>query len=173
MRIAITGHTRGIGKSITDLLIREGHELLGLSRSCGTDIKDTSLIVGLVEPYDVFINNAHDGFAQVMLLDALYRAWKDQPKLIICMGSNSPDCSPTWDNTYSTEKSALDSAARRLGLSNNQCRVTNLRPGYVDTARVSSVNKPKLNTDEVAKIVSFLIGLPDGVFIREITVEAK
>ena len=174
MKIAVTGHSRGVGKAIVDLLIDEGHEILGLSRGCGYDIKDTNLIAEAVEPNDVFINNAHDGFHQVLLLDAIYRLWKDRPNLIINISSNAPDYWPAWNNGYSTEKAALDSAALRLGMSSNLCRVTNVRPGYIDTRRVAGVKDvPKLNPSEVAKIVSFIINLPREVTIRELTVEPR
>ena len=38
MKIAITGHTKGIGKCIKDLLEKDGHEVVGASTSTGINV---------------------------------------------------------------------------------------------------------------------------------------
>lgn len=174
MRIAITGHTRGIGLSIFKKLTDEGHDVYGFSKSCGQDIVNTAFLIELIKSCDVFINNAHYSFYQVILLQQLFELWKDTPKLIINIGSNSPDCSPAFDNLYSTEKSALDHASMRLSKSNSLCRVTNIRLGYVDTSRVSHIkNKPKIDPNNVAEIISWVISQPSSLLIRDMTIEPK
>ena len=37
-KIAITGHTKGIGKAIADLYSKKNYEVIGLSRSNGYDM---------------------------------------------------------------------------------------------------------------------------------------
>lgn len=85
MKIAITGHTRGLGKAIWDHL--SDHELVGMSRSNGFDLNnDLDKIIETAKTCDLFINNAHAGTCQATLLGKLY---KDLP--IITSGSNAAD----------------------------------------------------------------------------------
>ena len=57
MKIAITGHTRGIGKACADVFRHD--TIYGYSRSNGYDIKDAEDIFKSAEDCDVFINNAY------------------------------------------------------------------------------------------------------------------
>ena len=58
MKIAITGHKKGIGKSFAEQLSARGHEIVGISRSDGENIRRTAHTASLIEPCDLFINNA-------------------------------------------------------------------------------------------------------------------
>ena len=89
MKIAITGHTRGIGKAIADLLPE--HEIIGLSRSNGYDITDVKKIVDAAKDCDIFINNAYHEFDQEKILKALNIEWKNTDKVIISIGSTVTD----------------------------------------------------------------------------------
>jgi NADP-dependent 3-hydroxy acid dehydrogenase YdfG len=168
MQIGITGHTSGIGKAVFERLTAEGHDVLGFSRICGFDINCPDEITKHARSCSVFINNAHDGFAQVELLHRLFEEWKNEPKLIICIGSNSPE---SWGRVhlYGTEKAALDHACLQLSQL-HRCRVTNLRLGYVDTPRVSHVSASKLTPQRVAEIVSWIIDQPRDMLIQNLTI---
>ena len=63
MKIAITGHTEGIGKCFSELLTNEGHKIIGLSRRTGGNIRSLQKVVGPIVECDWFINNAQVGFA--------------------------------------------------------------------------------------------------------------
>jgi len=41
MKIAITGHKKGIGKAFAEQLSARGHEIIGISRSDGENIRRT------------------------------------------------------------------------------------------------------------------------------------
>ena len=69
MKIAITGHSAGIGKSFTSLLESRGHQVIGLSRRNGKNIRSLHKILGDIIDCDMFINNAQEGFAQTELLN--------------------------------------------------------------------------------------------------------
>ena len=57
MKIVITGHTSGLGKTLYDALSKD-HEVLGLSRINGHDLSvDPSSFV--IDNFDVYINNAY------------------------------------------------------------------------------------------------------------------
>ena len=86
MKIAITGHTSGIGKALTKLCDHKKIEWSGFSRSNNFDITSKSfqtLLPEVVEDCDVFINNAYDKFTQVDLLYGLWKHWKFLNKQII------------------------------------------------------------------------------------------
>ena len=46
MRVAITGHSEGIGKSFSEILTERGHEVVGLSRRNGHNIRSLHKIIG-------------------------------------------------------------------------------------------------------------------------------
>ena len=127
MKIALTGHTKGIGKSIYDWFLGDAEEILGFSRSNGYDIKDKSdreKIIKEVSDCNVFINNAHEEFAQVHMLNELYNSWKEmQGKIIINIGVDSVP-SVAWQvvhKMYPVEKMALHSAIDILQQESNRC----------------------------------------------------
>lgn len=85
---ALTGHTRGLGLEIKNLL---PENTLCFSRSNDYDIakrSDRKKIIEKSAECDVFISNAYDKFSQVELLLELVEAWKDKEKCIINIGSN-------------------------------------------------------------------------------------
>ena len=75
MKIAITGHSRGIGKALYDTLSVD-HEVEGFSRSNGFDIQNSNIIIRAVKGFDVFVNNAFFDFKQVDILNGLWQKWK-------------------------------------------------------------------------------------------------
>ena len=77
MKIAITGHSKGIGKACYDILEKD-NEVIGFSRSNGYDITENfHAIVHAVKNCDVFINNAWHNYIQIDLLNAIFNKWKD------------------------------------------------------------------------------------------------
>ena len=52
MKIAITGHTAGIGQAFAKILADRGHEIVGLSRRHGDNIRNTVKIVEKIAPCD-------------------------------------------------------------------------------------------------------------------------
>ena len=78
MKILITGHCSGIGKSIYDLLSLNGHTVLGFDRDTGYDITDLTTqetILSALQDCDVFINNAFAREAQTQLLEKALLIW--------------------------------------------------------------------------------------------------
>ena len=64
MKIAITGHKKGIGQEFARQLAQQGHHIVGISRSDGENIRRVAHTASLIEPCDVFINNAISMYAQ-------------------------------------------------------------------------------------------------------------
>lgn len=90
MKIAITGHSKGIGKALFDKLTAQSHEVIGFSRSNGFNVADPVIRAGIVTELadcDVFINNAYAGDAQLELLKAVIPTWEGTDKQIININS--------------------------------------------------------------------------------------
>src|SRR5210317_985925 len=81
MKIAITGHKKGIGKAFAEQLIKKGHSIVGISRSDGENIRRTSHTASMIEPCDMFINNAISMYAQTELLFEVWHRWQNSEQV--------------------------------------------------------------------------------------------
>ena len=185
MRIAITGHTRGIGLALAERLDQENYEVRGYSKSNGFNIlRPNGVIKDIVDwDADVFVNNAYAPEAQSRLLYKIYEQWVDKPKLIINMGATSSDSinnfaqlgyNPDW-TPYVSDKARLDWAS--LQLSNQfqpgKCRVTMIKPGFVDTDSTAwlkgLVEDYMMTADSVAEMIEWVIELEDNTQMRTLS----
>ena len=112
MKIAVTGHTSGIGQAVHDMcdLTLEGQNTVrGYSKSNGWNLAEDNgdkLIQELVDfDPDVLINNAWYPGIQTKILTTLFDEWKGKPKKIINIGSISGYLSGIVDDSdYMTDK---------------------------------------------------------------------
>ena len=159
MRIAITGHTQGLGLACANLYVDLGHTVVGLSRSNGYDIGNTSAIIDAIKDCDVFINNAYSNNSQTILLNKLFALWKDTNKIIINIGSAStvyPRLEENQDNAawpYREHKQELEKTFRVLSKTTHQCRMQLISPGALDTNMIAHINCPKMATQDAARII--------------------
>ena len=56
MKVAITGGTSSVGKSLIKAYIRRGYEVINISRSLGYDFNNVECIVHTIVPCDIFVN---------------------------------------------------------------------------------------------------------------------
>lgn len=174
MKIAITGHTKGIGKACIDLF-DNSHKCVGFSRSNGFDIdKNITSIVRASKDCDVFVNNAFNYHSQIKMFQEIFEAWQnDSTKTIINIGSrtkyypvgatNSPD--------YTREKRALhDVVENALFYSKKKCRVITINPGYVDTEMTKGKTAPMLSANKIAETIEWCIKQPQDVEIGELSI---
>jgi nucleoside-diphosphate-sugar epimerase len=143
MKIAITGHTAGIGQALCRVLGQRGHEIVGLSKRDGHNIRVIPKIAAKIESCDMFINNAQAGYAQTELLYAVWESWQGQPnKHIWCISTMMTQCpvdppvsgqSELSMSAYRTQKLALEQAITQLRWKNDCPCITLIRPGAVAT----------------------------------------
>ena len=155
MKIAITGHTGGIGRSFAQLFATRGHDIVGISRSAGENIRRTEHTASLIEPCDLFINNAQSMFAQTELLYAVWKKWRGQKKYIWNISTamtqspvnSAPDGQDDIDmSLYRVQKLSLEEASRQLGHKNTWPSISVIRPGGVATQTAwSTANKHDVN----------------------------
>ena len=187
-RIAITGHTKGIGEQLWNRLDERGFELKGFSRSNGYNLLKTSTCKKVVREIsewnaDVFINNAYVPDNQVRLLYLMYEQWQDRPRLIVNLSATSSDSitnfsqmgyNPDW-TPYVSDKARLDWASLQLAnmYKKGKCRVSLVKPGFVDTDSTAMFNEfaedYMMTADSVAEQLAWLIDLGKEVQVRNIS----
>jgi NADP-dependent 3-hydroxy acid dehydrogenase YdfG len=155
MKIAITGHTAGIGRSLANSYYSRGHEIIGLSKRNGDNIRNVIKIAHKIEPCNMWINNAQDGFAQTELLFEMARRWQGSHKhimVISTMMTQQPSSSlPGLDmDLYRVQKVALEESIRQIRHRYLEVNVTLVRPGNVATSTDKTV-PPAANVDHWAE----------------------
>jgi len=164
-RIAITGHTKRIGKAIYEAF----PGAVGVSKSSGncdiTTLNGRTMILHRCLSCDVFINNAHDGFGQVEMLNTMFKAWQDRNKLIINIGVDTVPYT-NWQvvhKQYPVEKVALHSQAELLQNESRKCKITTLALGYVDTEFNKDYDGAKLSYKYIVDVIKWIIDQPTEI----------
>jgi len=144
MRIAITGHTSGIGQALAKQYEQKGHTIVGLSKRYGDNIRNIPKIIEKVKDCDMFINNAQEGYAQTDLLFEIYKHWEGVPNKYIMIISTMMTLAPkaTLDGLdmehYRNQKVALEEATKILAHRNLWPQICAVKPGEVHTGDHSS-----------------------------------
>lgn len=174
MKIAITGHTSGIGKGLYDYYIKD-NDLFGYSRSNGFDLSDREQLDRCIDSIighdvDIAILNAYTGSSQLNMLTALNNKWSmDINKTVVIISSNGSDYRPNFNPRYSIDKASLDRAVFEY-TQNRSWRLINIRPGYTDTNMVKHINAKKMQVDRVVDAVVWAINAPKDSVIQSITI---
>lgn len=136
MKIAITGGTAGIGQALANIYTDQGHEVIVPSRRNGYNIRSIPKVAGIIEPCDMFINNAQVGFAQTELLFEVWRRWEGQSKIIVNISTQMTDMKVPpkreWDE-YIVQKKALETTQELLTERNELPQQILIRPGSIAT----------------------------------------
>lgn len=170
MKIAITGHSRGLGKEIYDRLL-VSHDILGFSRSNGFDINKPIDILKYTDDRDVFINNAYDGIAQSNLFIKLFDLWFDKNKTIININSSSIHQSGAWNPLYTSNKKHLHNVTQSVidKFPNKKVRIINLNIGTLDSHKgFEEFNKIK--GEQIVHTINWCINLPQEIEIQQLTI---
>ncbi len=167
MKIAITGHTAGIGQSLAVQYASRGHEIVGLSRRHGHNIRVTHKIADLIEPCDVFINNAQAGYAQTELLFEMVKRWQGTKKHIVVistMMTQTPvsEAAGLEMDQYRVQKIALEEAVKQIRHRQLGVTITIVRPGNIATS-VEKTVPPAADVDRWAQVLIniFELASPD------------
>ena len=184
-RYYITGNNRGLGLELSKYFNADGS-----SRSSNRDItKDIDKIVEDSIHYDVFINNAFDGppdsewanYAQVNLLQAVYKRWKELNKSgwIFNIGSNGEQTivapEPDWE-TYRVAKAALAHASRQCTQAFKQglvpFKTTLITPDRLDTELSRSRDNwtgNGIDCKDICKFIDYCVSTNSNTVVADIT----
>ena len=151
MKIAITGHTHGIGKAFAEQLSARGHTIVGISRSGGENIRRTTHTSKLIEPCDFFINNAISFYAQTELLFEVWHRWQPYKDVHYIWNISTELCTNSSDQElngltmresmqYRNQKMSLELAHEQLNAQASNIKMSLIRPGSVNTQSFSDPN---------------------------------
>ena len=166
MKIAITGHTAGIGQALAQEYCLDEHEVVGLSKRNGDNILNIPKICDQIEPCDVFVNNAQSGYAQTELLFEMAQRWQGTRKHIIVISTMmtqdpvSPLPGLVMDH-YRIQKIALEEAVRQLRHRRLGIKITLVRPGNIATSPEKTV-PPAADVDNWAKTLISILKMADA-----------
>lgn len=151
MKIAITGHKRGIGNEFAKQLSDRGHHIVGISRSDGENIRRVAHTASLIEPCDLFINNAISMYAQTELLFEVWHRWQPYKDVHHIWNISTKVCE--WDKDaqipgltmresmeYRNQKMSLELAHFQLEAQASNTKMMLIRPGQVKTWKHSDEN---------------------------------
>lgn len=137
MKIAITGHSAGIGQALARQYEQRGHEIVGLSKRYGDNIRNIPKIIEKVKNCDMFINNAQEGYAQTELMFELYKHWEGQANkhimIISTMMTLASQATTKELEMYRNQKQALEEATKILAHRNLWPQICVVKPGEVQT----------------------------------------
>jgi hypothetical protein len=166
MKIAITGHTRGIGKSLADAFQTLGHDVHGYSQSQGWDIgneADRQKIISEISDADIFVNNAYHPIGQCELLKLFVLACPNKTTINISSKISLIDISLVKNENYYEyikSKQQLNAVASLIMISGKH-NILNVLPGAVDTDRAKILPGPKMHPDKLANIIIESLNNPE------------
>jgi nucleoside-diphosphate-sugar epimerase len=170
MKIAITGHTAGIGQALAEEYSLDGHKVVGLSQREGNNIRNTIKICDQIESCEVFVNNAQAGYAQTELLFEMAHRWQGTHKHIIVistmMTQNPVSTLPGLDmDQYRVQKVALEEAVQQIRNRRLGVKITLVRPGYIATQPGQTV-PPAADVNNWARTLLDLMGMAERNDLR-------
>ena len=182
----VTGHSRGVGQAILNLLEKNGVEVHGISRVNGFDLSENYEKVRdfiTKNDFDVFINNAYVENNQTKLLKDVYDEWKEKEKLIINICSAAallPEAHPDYNMKYPCDKRSqrefchsVNFEYSKKDFSHIKCGLINLNFDYVSTSFKSKYDKrmfPNLSPEEVADIIWYAINaFQNNICFRDVS----
>lgn len=154
-KVGITGHLSGLGKELYNRIPNS----IGFDIGSHHDIKNPEPWLDTLLNCDVFINNAYDGFHQVNMLEKVFKQWIDKDKLIINISSTASEIKHInyQMGFYPIHKKALDEACMRLQHIEKNCRVVNVKIGWMDTPMSEDFVEEKLDTKDVVDKIIYIM----------------
>ena len=174
-KIAVIGHTKGIGKAIADLYKRKNYEIVGLSRTTGYDLEtDQVKIIEKLRDCELIVLNAYAGTGQYQLLKRIYSSFHHHYKkvAVITSTSGTPEGKDEDNygadyNEYCWHKEHLIKYVGELQeeLFNKPLSIYDICPDVVDTDMIKGMweGLPKLKTNEVADAVRYCFESPFNI----------
>ena len=166
-KIAVIGHTKGIGKAIADLYKRKKYEIVGLSRTNGYDLEtDQEKIMEKLKDCELIVVNAYAKFGQYLLLKRIYSEFHHHYKKVVVITSTSGTPQGKDEDNYSADyneycwhKEHLIKYVSELQeeLFNKPLSVYDVCPDVVDTDMIKGMweGLPKLTAEEIADTVRY------------------
>ena len=161
MKIAISGHTKGIGKNIFDNIISDG-----FSRTNGFDITKPDEFIESIKNFDVFINNTFHPIYQKEIFEKLFSIWKYEEKTIINILNLSTlliDDLNTQHEYFKSKQLFKESIQKTLLKNKNKkVRVVNLFVGTMENHN-NYFGKNKVKYEDIINTIKFVLKTPHSI----------
>ena len=194
--IAITGHTKGIGKGLYDYFVNAGFMVKGFSRENGFDIswyKNIDQIIEETVDCDLFINNAYYEDQQANIALQWHMAHYNKNHYILNVSSLGSDQNVAQILSitnkeiieYGLNKQLLNNIGNSINFSDSSARCITVIPGIVNTDftkdfpldegmlnffhRTLTKNTVLTVNDVVESVVTILDSITDKHFISSYT----
>jgi hypothetical protein len=156
LRVAVTGHTGGLGLALFNHFKSNGHDVIGFSRSNGYDIALPSVrekIVNELSNVDLFVNNAYVNYdrSQFLMLSKVFDSWKGVNRTIVNISTRYTN----EQNDYCITKHEQDIFCQERIY--QLPHIINLKPGMIDTQRVSNMTGNKLPPKDVVQMLDYAL----------------
>ena len=179
-RVAVTGHTSGIGKEIYEYCQFHGALVKGYSRSNGFDLKEREgdIVINqlLRDDPDVVFNHAWYPRAQNKILKILHTQWKDKEKVIINTGSATCYYS-IGASIYEKDKAELRDYCIAKATDypfKNKCRLHNVSMGWTNSKILDGVEDGEYFIDPYeAALVLINLAQPQNYIMTEVVCNGK
>jgi hypothetical protein len=159
MKVAITGHTSGVGEFLYKKFA-QSHTVIGFSRSNGYAIENNfSFIVDEIKKVDFFINNACYKDYQTKL----FREVAGYNKHIVCMGSQGRKYPHILNKVYSENKQNLYQEMENYMSTTSANPCLHLDIGFLENKKtnISSISNPFYTTyQEIYETIVFWLNNP-------------
>ena len=179
-KVAVTGHTSGIGKEIYEYCQFHGALVKGYSRSNGFDLKegtgDTIINAILRDDPDIVFNHAWYPRAQNKILKILHTQWADREKVIINTGSATCYYS-IGASIYESDKAELRDYCIAKATDypyKNKCRLHNVSMGWTNSKILDGVEDGEYFIDPYeAALVLINLAQPQNYIMSEVVCNGK
>jgi NAD(P)-dependent dehydrogenase (short-subunit alcohol dehydrogenase family) len=174
-KVAITGHTKGIGKCLYNIFLENGYEVTGFSRATGYDISEKShreLILNQIQNFDIFINNAYAPQGQTLLLKDAAERLAGLDNVIVNLNSktrlmsNTPDFLKEYAKDKQEQHDFIISQSFK-GLP----QIINVTVGLVDTDMSAVFKSKKIDPKDLASFIYQIILLRDKISVQDVLLE--
>jgi NAD(P)-dependent dehydrogenase (short-subunit alcohol dehydrogenase family) len=176
-KVAVTGHTRGLGKEIARYYKSHGFEVIGFSKSTGYDISDPATRAKIIEESKeckIFVNNAMAivNDSQTLMLKEIFAAWRGQPRIIVNISSISGDF--VWKEYDPTPKYSKIKHEQDIFCASQTTppSIINLKPGTLDTDLSKDYGNQKMNVSVITDVLDFIRNNADKFVLKSATIVA-
>ena len=166
-KIAIIGHTKGIGKAIADMYKKKKYQVIGMSSSNGYDLQFSQIeIMEQLDDCQLIVLNAYVGRGQMNLLKRIYGKFVFEDKKVAVITSTSGTqigadedlLNPEYKEYCENKKNLMEYIEQlQQELINKPLSVYDICPDVVDTDMTKGLwqDLPKLKAVEVAEAVRY------------------
>lgn len=175
INVAITGHSKGLGKVLFDKYVKQGQRVEGFSRSNQYDLQAPYVrteVVRKIQTFDVIINNAPGIFQRDLFAEVLSTTFSG---VIVNVSSLASRFGPSHSNLYTSDKAALDSLTySHQHFGPRWPAALLVRPSYFTGERSANKPGPHVDVHHVADqiIDAVELAVSDVMRLNEFTIVA-